>query len=252
MAWENASGPAHSVDCRPPSAASVPPDRPVPAATLDARWLEREDLMRGDLILREQLDHARAKLPDWANTGYSELDSEGNKCGLESGWPEIANLPETSGGPGVIATIRPSPYDYKKRLRIEADVFGRETAVARYKSRMRAFIARRREQTRLMADLGITEAERQLEQHADRQWDIGSAIMDLPPSINQALAAAIIDAGQETATGCTANDPTKPFVGVFRLAQALRSQATGAVRASIDRIFDNPDETLEDLAILPF
>jgi hypothetical protein len=76
--------------------------------------------------------------------------------------------------------------------------------------------------------------------------------MDLPPSINQALAAAIIDAGRETTTGCTANDPTKPFVGVFRLAQALRSQATGAVRASIDRIFDNPDETLEDLAILPF
>jgi hypothetical protein len=144
-----------------------------------------------------------------------------------------------------------NPSAARLKYSVEADVFGRETAVAS-KSKMRAFIARRREQTRLMADLGITEAERELEQRADRQWDIGSAIMDLPPPINQALAAAIIDAGRETTTGCTANDPTKPLVGVFRLAQALRSQATGAVRASIDRIFDNPDETVEDLAILPF
>lgn len=161
-------------------------------------------------------------------------------------------MPDASGGPAIIMTIRPSPYDYKKRLRIEADVFGRKAAVASYKSRMRAFIARHREQTRLRADLGITEAERQLEQRADREWDIGSAIKDLPPSVNQALAAAIIDAGRETLTGCTANDPTEPFVGVFRFAQLLRSQATGAVRASIDRISDNPDETLEDLAVLPF
>jgi len=65
-------------------------------------------------------------------------------------------------------------------------------------------------------DVGITRAEEQLDQSGDRLWDIGSAIKELPPSINQALAAAIVDAGRETTTGCAANDPTSrssPFSG---------------------------------------
>jgi hypothetical protein len=83
-------------------------------------------------------------------------------------------------------------------------------------------------------------------------WDIDSAIKQLPSSINRALAEAIIDAGRDGGTGCTANDPDRAFAGIFRLLEVLRPQSTGGVRASIDRIFDNPDETLEDLATLPF
>jgi hypothetical protein len=235
----------------PALALAVSPDPESADAELDALWLAREDLIRTGAILREQLDQAHANLPEWANYGYSELDYEGNKCGYVSGWPEIANLPKTSSGPGVITTIRPSPYDYKKMLRLEADVVGRETAAARYKSRMRAFIVRRREQNRLQAELGIADAERHLERGCDRLWDIGSAIKDLSPSINQVIAAAIIDAGLDTDIGCTANNPTEPFVCVFKFIRLLRSQATGAVRDSVDRIFDNPDHTLEDLAVLP-
>jgi hypothetical protein len=189
-------------------------------AELEALWLEREGLIASVVADLGKLYEAEEKLPEWAQSTTTQT-----RCEIHEQFRAEANLLH--------------------------DTEGRGFAAARYKVRMRALLTRQREKQSIEAELGITGLEEKTAAESDRIWDIGSQIMGLTPSINQALAALIVEAGRETLTGCTLNEPTPPFHRVFGVARALRSHSTGAVRASIDRIFSNPDETLENLMVLP-
>jgi hypothetical protein len=74
--------------------------------------------------------------------------------------------------------------------------------------------------------------------------------LELAPSINHALTTSIIKAGLESALGCTADEPTKAFVASSRW-RAASDRKRPMLSGYIDRIFDNPKTTLEDLNVLP-
>jgi hypothetical protein len=75
-------------------------------------------------------------------------------------------------------------------------------------------------------------------------------LRDLPPSLNLAAALAVAEASIEAHVDGTTNDPSESFWGVLVMLRALRPALTGPVRATVDRMFDNPDKTLVELGVM--
>lgn len=95
------------------------------------------------------------------------------------------------------------------------------------------------------------QLEKACDELYDQRWEVQDRLKDLPPSVNVAAALIFVGVSVEAHYGETANNPGgDAFVYALPALKALRPFLTGAVRATVDQMFDNPDMTLEALNII--
>lgn len=99
---------------------------------------------------------------------------------------------------------------------------------------------------------GGAELEKRDDELYNKYWEIQDEIRDLPPSMDQAAAISIIHATLNMEINSTVNDddPCEEFNHLIKLLKAMRPSLTGAIRETVDRMFDNPDETMEALGVI--
>jgi hypothetical protein len=138
-------------------------------ATAQRLWAERQVAVERLRGLSATYDAASAKLPAWALPGLDRIDQDGNLCGDLVGWPLDTSITPPPLG---CRFVRPSLWRCRKDFDFAARVFaldsaGRKKARATMRARMRAIVARLREQDRLYEELGLTELNRQTEATID-------------------------------------------------------------------------------------
>jgi hypothetical protein len=226
---------------------------------LDQLWLKREELIRAEREAYDHVSQIESSIPAWARTGRMYINNKGERCGQICGWPEMSDLPPLPEG-GTWRRIRISPQDIKKDYADYIDMLaltkdttapGRVQARANYRCRMRTLIERIREARQIKDGAGLAAAEARAERISDERWEAGNAACNLRPSTNQMLARLIIEGGYKVRPGSTLADPDEHFELPLMVIGHLRYSATGAVRATIDRIFDNPTTPLEELDVFP-
>jgi hypothetical protein len=154
------------------SAATIAAPSIVPAADsdLDTLWLEHERLILAAQSVYRQTDAAYESLPAWAKWGSEDINHLGERCVRETGWPELAVLPDLPEEESVTKLIRPSPMDIKKHFELIASVSGdRSGARATYRASMRRLVERIHEQRRLRREAGIYDLENVTDEISDRR-----------------------------------------------------------------------------------
>ncbi|MDB5616608.1 hypothetical protein [Tardiphaga sp.] len=227
---------------------------------LDKLWTQREELIRAEREMYQHCDAIEATLPAWVLQGPVYINNKSERCGAICGWPEIEKLPEPPQHADAYRRIRISPYDLKRDYESYVSMFasmkdlnapGRRQARADYRRKMRALIKRLRDARQIRQAAGLPSAVSSASRISDERWDAGDAICKLTPSLNQTLARLIIETGYEVKTGSTVDDPDEHAKLPLMVLKNLRHLASGAVRATIDRMLDNPTTPLENLDVFP-
>lgn len=142
-------------------------------------------------------DHSRAEaaLPIWARPGPRYINSSGEFVDQVSCWPMIPNPlpPEIA---GAFRLVRPSPVSIKEDFELACRISGpsvRPRARAFYRAKMRAFIARRRQQKEEEARVGLPEIDARLEALSDQRHEIRDRLRDLPRAPNAVAALILLD-----------------------------------------------------------
>ena len=162
-------------------------------AEIEQLWRKRAALKE---LARENsvaLRRAHDALPAWANSGPALMARDGTyEKDVYVGWPEIENPQPPKYGD--FARVRPSLFDIRREY-TNSPFVGSTKARARYHARVRAFIARLREQRRLQDDAGISAMGSKSEQVGDEIWQIEQAIDQTgsPGAFSSLAASALIE-----------------------------------------------------------
>jgi len=227
-----------------------------PADKLDALWQERQQIVRQENAIHRRLDDARERMPAWAKSGAEYINAAGERCGHNVGWPEVAVLPAAPEISYARRLIRVSPQHIKENFENYVSLYPgsskralrlRAKARENYRASMRRLIARLRERRAIEGDLGIPAMEAKVDVLYDRRWGIKDAIEKLPPTINQAAALALIEALIDGKSGSSVSDPDDHLSPILIMLRGIRPYLTGAIRVTVDRMFNEPDATLAEL-----
>ncbi len=168
-----------------PAVSAASPDTPV-----NALWERRQDHVKIACQLRVEYDAAMAALPAWARPGPRQIDSNGNYCGEDCGWP-LDETVTASSREGSYRVCRLSPYDITKLFEMNAVVAGRHAARAAMRAQYRRIIPLIRAQRAERERVGIDQIEAATESNYETMNAIEDAIEGLPVS-SEATAARIL------------------------------------------------------------
>jgi hypothetical protein len=220
---------------------------------LDSLWKERMDLTRKGNEKARDYPAALDSLPGWARSGPESIDSSGHRCGGEVGWPEIAEFELPSGSDTKL--IRISPHQIKKEFDLSVSAFDdadprRQKVRETFRQKMRSLIARLRQKQAEEARAGLPELDKEIDRLCDQRFDLDERIKVLEPSVNLAVAGILIEVSFYVRLGESVDDPDNELRAALIPIRALHPLLTGAVRETVDIMFNNPTVPLEDLDVM--
>lgn len=195
-------------------------------------------------------DHSRAEaaMPIWARPGPRYTNSRGEFGGDVSCWPMIPN-PTPSSNPGAFRLVRPSPASIKEDFDLVCRIWGsnaRPRARATYRAKMRAFIARLRQQKEEKSKVGLPEINARWDALSDQRDEIVKRLRYLPHTPNAVAALILVEV-----TGERGNDDE-----VFLDEQAIGPTAlrfllpmlSGRIAEDVASVLAGPDQLAGELA----
>jgi hypothetical protein len=226
---------------------------PATADKANALWADRQTHIKRIRDLSAAYAEASAKLPAWAATGLDRIDQDGNPCGDLVGWPLDTSITPPPLG---CRFVRPSLWRCRKDFDFAARVFaldsaGRKKARATMRARMRAIVARLREQDRLYEELGLTELNRQMEATVDAitsAEDYLNECDDETPNIAAArLMMGLPNDCQQDATASGNGYCGTMAMALVALKGLLPSLSAGLIRDHAAFFVANPELPLSDM-----
>jgi hypothetical protein len=229
-----------------PAAAGAGPSQYAAAA--NALWEQYCELSAETRALDVEFERARAALPAWARPGPEFMDAAGNRFGNEIGWPEVAN-PTPARVHGAQRRVRHSLYTIKQEFEfccLHLSPADRPRQRAIFRERVRAFVARCREQDAERERGGVTAITARQKQISDQLDAISDQLREMPETPN-AVAALILIA----ATGTShRNNPVfddEDDVGAIAL-RFMGPMLSGQIAEDVADVLDNPDQPAGELA----
>jgi hypothetical protein len=193
--------------------------RPVEAANaaVNSLWERYLRLIAESRRVCAEIREAEARLPEWACSGPKYLDECGRLTGTHSvGWPQDLSV-KPQLGRQVLARIGPKDIrdSYQQELGLP-DL--RRGARERYRARMRALVARLRDQRGQRDRVGLTELELRETNNYKKRMGILRGIEKVAVCANSVAALCLINSPQNDEAG---------------LLDYLETSTTGLVRHAV-------------------
>ncbi|MGY4499176.1 hypothetical protein ACVWYH_003107 [Bradyrhizobium sp. GM24.11] len=234
-------------------------DVAAPGNEASSLWQERQLHVEALRSLSQAYLEASERLPDWAKGGLNMIDSEGNPCGEEVGWPlDMTIAPPTIEGAGRL--VRPSIYGVRQEFETFMAMAGagpgsaaRVRARAQMRERIKLIVARLRERKRLYEELGLNVMSDGCEAACEGIRDAVEAIEDLPPSPERSAALVMEGLSNECTVDAFASG--NGYCGTMAIAvvalEAFLPGLSGLIREHAAHFLANRTSTLASMPFTP-